>query len=177
LGDTDRKPEGRSGNLALRIGLAGALGVGALVTGFILTRSGRKLMGDVLAGRKRTPLEGRVLDALWSDRVLGRRHLDVSESEPGHIILSGTVTNWEEMGRANAIAEGAKGVKEVENKLEVGPESGGAHRASVHPASARPSRSLLFLPAAPPPLSVARHRVPRRLAQLSIRGARRSRGH
>ena len=134
MGDTDRKPEagsgkpeagsgnpeGRSGNLALRIGLAGALGVGALVTGFILTRSGRKLMGDVLAGRKRTPLEGRVLDALWSDRVLGRRTLEVKETAPGMIILSGTVTNWEEMGRANAIAEGAKGVKEVENKLEVG---------------------------------------------------------
>jgi hypothetical protein len=103
----------------MRIGLAGALGVGALVTGFILTRSGRRLVGDVLAGHNRTPLEGRVLDALWSDRVLGRRHFEVRESTPGRITVNGTVGSSEELGRALAIAERTKGVKEVEPHIAV----------------------------------------------------------
>jgi hypothetical protein len=105
--------------LAVRLGLAGALGVGALVTGFILTRSGRRLMGDVLAGRRRTPLEGRVLDSFWSDHVLGRRQLEVVESGPGRVTVQGAVGNWEELGRATALAERAKGVKEVEMLVEV----------------------------------------------------------
>jgi hypothetical protein len=103
----------------MRLGLAGALGVGALVTGFILTRSGRRLVGDVLAGHSRTPLEGRVLDALWSDRVLGRRRFEVRETAPGRITVIGTVGSEEERGRALAIAERAKGVKEVEPELAV----------------------------------------------------------
>jgi osmotically-inducible protein OsmY len=103
----------------IRLGLASALGVGALVTGFILTRPGRKLMGDVIAGRKRTQLEGRVLDALWSDRLLGPREIEVLELGPGRVSLSGVVENWEEVGRAVALAERAKGVKEVEPKLTI----------------------------------------------------------
>jgi osmotically-inducible protein OsmY len=119
---THQKTGARSGNnLAVRLGLAGALGMGALVTGFILTRSGRRLMGDVLAGRSRTPLEGRVLDSFWSDRVLGRRELEVVESGPGRVTVQGTVGNWEELGRATAIAERAKGVKEIEMLVEVDP--------------------------------------------------------
>jgi hypothetical protein len=118
--NSDQKTNGHPGdNLVVRLGLAGALGVGALVTGFILTRPGRRLMGDVLAGRRRTPLEGRVLDAFWSDRVLGRRSLEVTESGPARVTVQGTVGNWEELGRATAIAERAKGVKEVEMQVEV----------------------------------------------------------
>jgi hypothetical protein len=108
----------KPGSLVIRIGLASALGVGALVTGFILTRPGRKLMGDVIAGRRRTPLEGRVLDAFWSDRLLGRRELEVRELGPGRVALLGTVENWEEVGRAVTLAEQTKGVKEVESRLE-----------------------------------------------------------
>jgi hypothetical protein len=119
VGDIEQPDKKRkSGNLVLRIGLASALGVGALVTGFILTRPGRKLMGDVLAGRKRTPLEGRVLDALWGDRLLGRRELEVLELGPGKVALIGVVENWEEVGRAVTLAERTKGVKEVESRLE-----------------------------------------------------------
>jgi hypothetical protein len=121
VADRDPPPDDpkKTSNIALRIGLASALGVGALVTGFILTRPGRKLMGDVIAGRKRTPLEGRVLDAFWSDRLLGPRTIEVREVGPGHVTLSGTVENWEEVGRAIALAERAKGVKQVESKLEI----------------------------------------------------------
>lgn len=107
--------------LALRLGLAGALGIGALVTGFILTRPGRRLMGDVLAGRRRTPLEGRVLDAFWSDRILGRRRLDVRETGPGQVVVRGTLATPEEVGRALALGEGAEGVREVRTEIEVDP--------------------------------------------------------
>ena len=106
-------------NLALRLGLAGALGLGALVTGFILTRPGRKLVGDVLAGRERTPLEGRVLDALWSDRVLRKSKLDVRQVGPGRVELLGAVAIWEHVGRSVALAEKTKGVKEVETHIQV----------------------------------------------------------
>jgi hypothetical protein len=119
LGDPEQEDGRRKSSLAVRVGLAGALGVGALVTGFILTRSGRRLVGDVLAGRSRTPLEGRVLDALWSDRVVGRRRFEVRETAPGAITVIGTVGSEEERGRVMAIAEGAKGVKEVEPHLAV----------------------------------------------------------
>jgi len=118
---------GSSRNLALRIGLAGALGVGALVTGFILTRPGRKLVGDVLAGRSRTHLESRVLDELWSDRLLGRRKLEVRELEGGRVALLGTVATAEEVGRALALAERAKGVKQVESQLTVDPDAAHPH--------------------------------------------------
>jgi hypothetical protein len=111
----------KSGNIVLRIGLASALGVGALVTGFILTRPGRKLMSDVIAGRKRTHLEGRVLDALWGDRLLGPREIEVRETGPGQVSLSGEVENWEEVGRAVALAEQAKGVKKVDSKMTIVP--------------------------------------------------------
>lgn len=112
--------EGRErGNLAVRIGLASALGIGAVVTGFILTRPGRKLVGDVLAGRSRTTLEARVLDALWSDRILGRRRLEVQEVGPGLVALVGSVRSPEEVGRAVAVAEHAKGVREVESRLQI----------------------------------------------------------
>jgi hypothetical protein len=115
--------EKASGNLAIRIGLASALGVGALVTGFILTRPGRKLVTDVLAGHTRTTLEARVLDALWSDRLLGRRKLDVREVEPGRVAIFGAVRTSEEVGRAVAVAERAKGVRGVESLLEVEPRT------------------------------------------------------
>jgi hypothetical protein len=126
---------GASKSLALRIGLAGALGLGALVTGFIVTRPGRKLVGDVLAGRTRTYLESRVLDELWGDRVLGRRKLEAREIEPGKVALLGTVATAEEVGRALALAERAKGVRQVESQLAIDPEA--AHhawrrRASTH---------------------------------------------
>ena len=121
MGESEQPDEKKSGNLMIRIGLASALGVGALVTGFILTRPGRKLMGDVIAGRKRTHLEGRVLDALWGDRLLGGREIEVLETGPGQVSLTGTLENWEEVGRAVALAERAKGVKQVDSQMKIQP--------------------------------------------------------
>ena len=75
-------------------------------------------MSDVIVGRKHTPLEGRVLDAFWSDRLLGRRELEVHEVGPGKVELVGVVENWEEVGRAVTLAERTKWVKEVASRLE-----------------------------------------------------------
>ena len=111
-------PAKKSG-LGLRIGLAAAIGLGALASGFLLTRPGRRLVADVFDGRRRTALESRVLDNLWSDRVLGRRRIDVAEVAPGRVTLRGMVRSRDEVGRAVAVAERAKGVTGVSEELEV----------------------------------------------------------
>ena len=77
------------------------------------------LVADVFGGRRRSAIESRVLDVLWNDRVLGRRRIDVVESEPGRVILRGRVWSRDEVGRAVAVAERAKGVREVREELEV----------------------------------------------------------
>ena len=102
-----------------RIGLAAAVGLGALASGFLLTRPGRRLVADVFGGRRRTPVESRVLDELWNDRLVGRRRIDVAEVEPGRVVLRGRVRSRDEVGRAMALAERAKGVKAVVDQLEV----------------------------------------------------------
>jgi len=107
----------RSG-LGVRLGLAAAVGLGALASGLLLTRPGRRLVADVFGGRRRSPLESRVLDELWSDRLLGRR-IDVAEVEPGRVVLRGRVRSRDEVGRAMALAERAKGVKSVVDQLVV----------------------------------------------------------
>jgi hypothetical protein len=109
----------RKSGLPVRIGLAAAIGLGALASGLLLTRPGRRLVADVFGGRRRSPVESRVLDNLWSDRVLGRRRIDVTEVAPGRVVLRGGVRNWEEVGRAVAVAERAKGVTAVVQELEV----------------------------------------------------------
>jgi len=102
-----------------RIGLAAAVGLGALASGFLLTRPGRRLVADVFGGRRRSPVESRVLDELWNDRLVGRRRIDVAEVEPGRVVLRGRVRSRDEVGRAMALAERAKGVKAVVDQLEV----------------------------------------------------------
>ena len=113
-----RDGQGRP-RLGVRIGLATAVGLGALASGLLLTRPGRRLVADVFGGRRRTPVESRVLENLWSDRVLGRRRIDVTEVSPGQVMLHGRVRNWEEVGRAVSVAERAKGVTGVAQKLEL----------------------------------------------------------
>ena len=116
----EARGNGERSGWGARIGLAAAVGLGALASGFLLTRQGRRLVADVFGGRRRTPVESRVLDELWGDRLLGRRRIDVAEVEPGHVVLRGRVRSWEEVGRARALAARAKGVKSVvADQLEV----------------------------------------------------------
>lgn len=117
----DQEPRGQGMSTGARIGLAAAIGLGALASGLLLTRPGRRLVVDVFRGGRRSTVESRVLDNLWSDRVLGRRRIDVKEVGPGRIVLRGRVRSRDEIGRAVAVAERAKGVTTVIDELEVVP--------------------------------------------------------
>lgn len=114
----DQKPLSR---MALRIGVAGFIGFGALATGLFATRKGRHLVREAWQGRERTRIEDRVLDKLWDDPILARRHLDVDEIEGGRLELIGTVRSNEERERAVRLASGVKGVNAVVDRLDIVP--------------------------------------------------------
>src|SRR5512145_1634893 len=82
-----RKPS----ELAVRLGLAGVIAFGALASGFLISRRGRRFLRDVWQERRRSPLEDRVIDTIWGEPVLGRRPVDVAEIEPGVIAVYGEV--------------------------------------------------------------------------------------
>jgi hypothetical protein len=104
---------------AVQIGIVGAVAFGAIVSGFLISRQGRRFVKDVWDGRRRTPLEDRALDAIWGDRMLGRRRIEVQEIEPGVLALSGTVRNADERRWARALVARINGVNEIEDRLDV----------------------------------------------------------
>jgi hypothetical protein len=112
---------GGLGPLALKIGIAGAIGFGALATGLLVSRRGRHLVKEAWQGRQRTRIEDRVLDRIWGDPVLGRRDLDVDEAGDGVIAIYGKVRNDQERRVALALARQVKGVVAVEDHLMVAP--------------------------------------------------------
>lgn len=114
-----------------KLGIAGAIGFGALATGLFLSRRGRHLVREALEGRRRTTLEDRVLDAIWGERDLSRRRLDVQEMEGGVIALSGTVGSAKERARALAMAEAVRGVNDVVDRLETEADSDGGRRRGL----------------------------------------------
>lgn len=114
----EQKPISR---MALRIGIAGFIGFGAVATGLFVTRKGRHLVREAWEGRERTRLEDRVLDALWDDARLARRRIDVDEVEPGRIEMVGVVRTDAEREHAVDIASGVKGVAVVVDALQVVP--------------------------------------------------------
>lgn len=105
--------------LALKIGVAGFIGFGALATGMFVTRKGRRLVGEAWQGKERTTIEDRVLDALWDDDRLARRIIDVDDMGEGCVELIGTVRSEDERETALEIAGGVRGVSEVVDLLEV----------------------------------------------------------
>lgn len=109
------------GSIALKIGIAGAIGFGALATGLLVSRQGRHLVKEAWQGRQRTRIEDRVLDRLWGDPVLGRRDLDVDELGEGVIAVYGKVRSEQERRVALALAQQVKGVQVVEDHLMVAP--------------------------------------------------------
>lgn len=111
--------ESRISKRALKIGIFGAVALGAVVSGFMVSRQGRRFVKDVWDGRKRTPLEDRALNAIWGDRVLGSRRIEVEEIEPGILAISGRVRNAEERRWARALIARIKDVQEIEDRLEV----------------------------------------------------------
>jgi hypothetical protein len=112
----DQKPIPR---LALKIGVAGFIGFGALATGMFVTRKGRRLVREAWQGRERTRIEDRVLDLWWDDARIARRKIDVREVEPGHIELKGTVYSVGERRRVVQLAKTVKGVNIIDDHLEV----------------------------------------------------------
>src|SRR5512147_1557664 len=113
--------QGRIGPLALKIGIASAIGFGALATGLLASRRGRHLVKEAWQGRQRTRIEDRVLDVIWGDPVLGRREIDVDEVGDGVIAVYGKVRDEQERRVALALAHQVKGVLEVEDHLMVAP--------------------------------------------------------
>jgi hypothetical protein len=105
--------------LALKIGIAGAIGLGAIVSGLLISRSGRRLVREAWQGRRRTRLEDRVLDALWGDPHVGRRNFDVEEIEPGVVALTGVVRSRRERNRALRLARALEGVRMVDDRLTI----------------------------------------------------------
>jgi hypothetical protein len=103
--------------LALKIGIAGAIGLGAVVSGLLVSRSGRKLVREAWQGRRRSRLEDRVLDALWNDPIVGKCDFDVAETSDGQIVLSGIVRSRRERARALRVTGAVKEVTHVENAL------------------------------------------------------------
>jgi osmotically-inducible protein OsmY len=115
----DQKPLSR---LALKIGIAGVIGFGALATGMFATRKGRHLVREAWQGRERTRIEDRVLDTLWDDPRIARRRIDVREVEPGRIELMGRVRTIGERRRTVRLALSVPGVQGVDDHLEVVPQ-------------------------------------------------------
>lgn len=104
-----------------RLAIGGAVAVGALVSGFLVSRRGRRLVADTFRGRRRTPLADRVLDGFWEDPVLGRRRLDVIELPGGVLELTGSVATDAERSAALASAGSVPGVTEVRDHLVLDP--------------------------------------------------------
>ncbi len=109
-------------NLAIKIGVAGIIGLGALASGLFISRRGRHLIKEAMEGRRRTTVEDRALDALWGDRVLGRRDIDVDELDEGTLAVLGEVRSEDERRRALAIAARTPGVSTVVDQLQVRPQ-------------------------------------------------------
>jgi len=115
-------PAARRGDgpgLALKIGIAGAIGLGAIVSGLLISRSGRRLVREAWQGRRRTRLEDRVLDALWGDPHVGRRNFDVEETDAGVVALTGVVRSRREKNRALRLARALDDVRMVEDRVTI----------------------------------------------------------
>ena len=126
----DQKPFSR---MALKIGIAGFIGFGAIATGLFVTRKGRHLVKEAWQGKERTRIEDRVLDRLWDDARLARREIDVDEIDgKGRIELIGTVRTEEERDRAVRLAAAVKGVTVVVDRLSVVPREARRRRLRRH---------------------------------------------
>jgi hypothetical protein len=124
----EQKPLSR---MALKIGVAGFIGFGALATGMFVTRKGRHLVKEAWQGRERTRLEDRVLDVIWDDPRLAKRNIDVREIEPGHIELLGTLRSIGERRRAVRLAKGVQAVSIIDDHLQVVPAPPSRSRVSL----------------------------------------------
>ncbi len=122
---------GGFGRTVTRVGIAGAIALGAVASGLLLSRSGRRLLGEVWQGRQRTTVEDRVLDTLWRDPQVGRRRIDVIEVADGTVRLVGEVRTEAELDRVVELTRALKGVRGIENELQIVPRVRSSRRASI----------------------------------------------
>jgi hypothetical protein len=109
------------GGLGVRLAVGGAVAFGALASGFLVSRRGRRLVADTFRGTQRTPVADRVLDLFWDEPVLARRRLDVEEPSEGVLLVTGAVASDRERALALALAASAPGVSDVHDLLVVDP--------------------------------------------------------
>ena len=112
---------GGFGHTLTRLGIASAIALGAVASGMLLSRSGRRLLGEVWQGRQRTTIEDRVLDALGSDDRVGRRRIDVVELADGTVRLTGAVRDEAEHDRVIEIVKAVKGVHGIDAQIQIVP--------------------------------------------------------
>lgn len=112
---------GGFGHTLTRLGIASAIALGAVASGMLLSRSGRRLLGEVWQGRQRTTIEDRVLDALWSDDRVGRRRIDVVELADDTVRLTGAVRDEAEHDRVIEIVKAVKGVHGIDAQIQIVP--------------------------------------------------------
>lgn len=117
-GDQDRDP---LSGLGARVAVGGLLAFGALASGFLLSRSGRRLVVDTFKGARRTPLADRVLERLWEEPMLGRRRVDTEEPVEGTVAILGSVATDRERALALEVAASVEGVIEVQDRLVLDP--------------------------------------------------------
>lgn len=107
--------------MGARLLVGGAVAFGALASGFLVSRRGRRLVADTFRGTRRTPLADRVLDRFWGEPTLGRRRLDVEEPHEGTVIVVGSVASEREWELALDVAASVPGVEEVGERLVLDP--------------------------------------------------------
>jgi hypothetical protein len=116
------EPRPESPSRALKVGIAGAVALGAIASGFIVSRQGRRVIREAWQGKRRTRLEDRVLEAIWEDEDLGRRKLDVEEIAPGVVAVTGQVRSRRERHAVLDLVEDVEGVDDVEDRLVIAPK-------------------------------------------------------
>lgn len=126
--DQDGDRGGRAGQasdpwsgLAVRLAIGGAVTFGALASGFLVSRRGRRLVAETFRGTRRTPLAERVVDRFLDDPVLARRPLEAEEGGAGEIDLVGSVATPRERRAALALARSVAGVTVVGDHLVLDP--------------------------------------------------------
>lgn len=117
--DMETGDAGRTG-MGLRLAIGGALTVGALVSGYLLSRRGRRLVSDTFHGRRPSLLVERVQDALWGDPLLEHRRITVEEVE-GEVFLTGTVATEVERNMALERTRAVNGVRQVTDRIVLDP--------------------------------------------------------
>jgi hypothetical protein len=108
-------------SLGARLALGGAVTLGALASGFLASRRGRRLVADTFKGMRRSPLADRVLDRFWDEPTLARRRLDVEEPKEGTIVLVGSIAVDGERELACEVAARVPWVVEVVDQLVLDP--------------------------------------------------------